>query len=369
MTIDSPRLARLLLAEDLFGCAMGGELSTDDILTREDADENDEDEPEPIDLLIEQAQKKTVSAINQWVKIIGGWLQQQSSLEAARDTLRDEIVPLFEQLPNRKFADALAEAMLLADLAGQVEALDDISRMDSLSDSLPRLDAPTPPWLKLPFKEAIDAFRKRLVIPLANYRAMDDSYHEWAFSIAGITRADILEDAKWLIGQAITEGNSFETFQKQWKRLIGRKGWNPGERRLYTIFDTNLRASHHQGRAKQILDPEVKSRRPLLLWRWRDSPNPRVDHQSLHNKAIPVDHPFWQKCSFPAGWGCRCTAFSVTEEYCKRKGIEILSNPPDPDLIAEEGFRRPFAGMDEAQRKEALSEMKKRVDPKLRDKI
>jgi len=335
----------------------------------EEPDRADAGEPDDLALLIEKAQKQARPAVAEWVKAIGSWMATHDSLEAAQAALKDDPGQVYDLLPGKKFEDSLYQAMLLSDLVGRVQVLDEGNRMDSLSDSLPRLDAPRPEWLKLSFKQAIEALRKRIVMPIADYRDMMEGYHSWAFSISQVSRADILEDAQWLIDQALSNGNSFETFQKQWERLIGRKGWNPGEQRLYTIFDTNLRGSNGTGRGKQMQDPEVASRRPYLLWRWRDSPNPRLNHQKMDNKAIALSSPFWQKCRFPCGFFCRCSGFSVTKDYCDRNNIEILNNPPDPETIAEKGFRYPLAGLDEQQRQEQIDEMKKRVDPKLKSRM
>lgn len=328
---------------------------------RTDAVETDESS-----FLAEKAQQQAKSAITQWVKSIATWLKSSESLEFVKQVLSDDPVQAYKLLDGKKFENSVYQATLLADLMGRSQVLEE-DRIDSLSDELPiRNDAPRPDWLNLSFREAIASFRKRIVIPADDYKTMQEGYHDWAFSVSQMARADFLEDAKWLIDQAITEGNSFETFQRQWARAIGRKGWNPGEHRLYTIFDTNIRSANGTGRGKQMQDPEVASRRPFILWRWRDSPNPRVNHQKLDGKAIPLSSPFWQKCRTPAGFGCRCLAASVTKDYCDRHNIEILNNPPDPETIAEPGFRYPLAGLDEQQRQEQIDEMRGRLDLKLR---
>jgi len=235
------------------------------------------------------------------------------------------------------------------------ESLMDTDKYDS-SEVL-REDAPRPEWLRLPFDEAIVYFRSKVSIPTKSFKKMEEGYHDWAFSITGITKGSLLDDARWLIDKAIADGTSFDTFKKQWNRLIGRKGWQPKgdkNRRLYIIYDTNVRSAYGAGRGQQMSDPDVADKRPYILWRHRDSPNPRVNHQQLDNKAIALSDPFWNKVNAPAGFSCRCGLFSVTKEYCDRNGVEILDNPPDPLTIAEPGFRRPLRGMTDANRKEVI---------------
>lgn len=63
---------------------------------------------------------------------------------------------------------------------------------------------------------------------------------------------------------------------------------------------------------------------------------------------------------------CRCTAFPVTEEYCKRNGFEILTNPPDPATIAGKGFLRTSNGKTRSQIvKSGLA----RLSPSLRSQV
>jgi len=58
---------------------------------------------------------------------------------------------------------------------------------------------------------------------------------------------------------------------------------------------------------------------------------------------------------------------SVTEDYCKRNGIEILYNPPDPDtLIDNPSFKR---GTDTKTRAQILEQGLKRLSPDLRTQV
>lgn len=333
---------------------------------RSDNLDAEDDEQDLADYLVERANPAFLAPINAWITASRNWLKQFSSVEAAQEALKKP-QGLYSKLKGENFADTLADLLILSDLAGQDEVLNEDLREDSLSDSLIRLDAPRPKWLNLSFKEAIAFFRKKLNIPIGQYNDLSDAYHQYAFSISGVTRADMLQDIRTIVDQAVADGTSYESLYKQWNRSIGRKyGWRPGERRVYLILDTNSRQAIATGRGQQMTDPDVIKRRPLGLWRWRDSPNPRLNHQQLNNKAIPLSHPFWRKC--PAGncgFGCRCGVYSISEDYAKRKGIEILKNPPDPEAIAEPGFRRPLAGASEQDRAQIIEDAKSRLSPDL----
>lgn len=338
----------------------GGFEETQTVVDSANMDAEDEDLASQ---LVDRAIQGVTPAIKKWSSITIKWLRTQESLENAKSALEANPGALYQLLPSKGFQSVLQNSLVLAQLAGQEEASQDIE-----ADS-PRFDARKPEWFRLPFVEAIEYFRQKINVPVDSYYEMEEGYHDWAFSIAHMTRADWLEAARFLIDQAITEGNSLEKFTRQWNRLVGRQGWTTEgdrDRRIYTIFDTNIRSAYGAGRAKQMLDPEVVSRRPLILWRWRDSPNPRLNHQALHNKAIPATSDFWKRCSFPAGWGCRCAGFSITEEYAQRNNIEILQTPPNPETIAEPGFRTPLAGLTESDRQQIIQSSLDRLPPDTR---
>lgn len=329
---------------------------------RSDADPED---PDTAELIVDRLQEGAGSVVKKWISTISSWIRQQKSLESAAEKLKKPNT-LYDRLYPEDFQKSLSESLILADLAGRVEVLeeDEGGRADSL-----REDAPRPEWLRLPFEEAIAYFRSKISIPAASYKKMVEGYHDFAFSITGLTKGALLDDARWLVDKAISDGTSFDVFVKQWDRLIGRQGWEPKgdkNRRLYLIYDTNVRSAYGAGRGRQMADPDVAAKRPYILWRHRDSPNPRVNHQQLDGKAIALSDPFWQKVGFQAGWGCRCSGYSVSKEYCDRNGIEILSKPPDPETIAELGFRRPLTGMTAGHKKEVISSTLANLSPEVR---
>lgn len=315
--------------------------SIEDAFYRLDADE----EKDVADALVEAAEKKLMPAVNQWIKQIKSYLE--ASPGAKGGGLADGTV--YQQLNDNRFASPIEQALLLAHLAGMDEATD-----DPVFDSLIRMDAPRPEWLRLPFKEAIAAFRKKLAIPTASYRKMAEGYHDWAFSISKMTKASLLKDAKWVIERGLEDGTGYDDLIKQWNKLIGRQGWRAGDSRIYTILDTNIRSAQTSGRAQQMYDPDLIDRRPYAIWRWRDSVQPRPNHRALHNTAIALKDPFWDKVRVPGGFGCKCSIMSASKDFCDRNGIKILDNPPSPETIADPGFRYPLKGLGDKDRQDVI---------------
>ena len=225
-----------------------------------------------------------------------------------------------------------------------------------------------PDWLKEGFEEAIAYQSNKIALPADTLKDLEAEYHDFAFVVSGLTRADLASDLLWLIERALSEGLSLEQFTQQFDRLIGRKGWQPeGDKqsRLYTILDTNTRRAHAAGRLKQMREPSVLDKRPYWMWQWRDSVQPRPNHKALNGKVFLASDPFWDVAFCPCGYGCRCTVFDLSERDMKRLG-KVVSTPPDPKTIADKGFRRAPGTALEKDRAEILREGLKRQSPAIR---
>lgn len=199
-----------------------------------------------------------------------------------------------------------------------------------------------PEWLKEGFEEAIAYQKGKVALPVETTSNLEAEYHDFAFVVSGLTRADLASDLLWLIERALADGLSLEDFIRQFDRLIGRKGWQPGgdkPRRLHTILDTNTRRAHAAGRLRQMREPAVLAARPYWMWQWRDSVVPRPNHKALHGKVFLASDPFWDVAFPSCGYGCRCSVFALSDRDLKRMG-KTVSTPPDPETIADKGFRR-----------------------------
>jgi SPP1 gp7 family putative phage head morphogenesis protein len=235
--------------------------------------------------------------------------------------------------------------------------------------------APTPEYLKLSPQEAIAYFRQKIPIPTEHWYDFDAEQHDFAYTVSSLTRADLLEAMQWLIDQAIAEGVSFDTFSKQFRRLVQRRGWTPdplpagpSDWRLRIIFETPIRRAYAAGRRKQMKDPAVMRMRPYWLWRHGDSPNARPLHQSLHNQVFRADDPFWDVAFPPCGYGCKCRAYSVGDRQIKERGLSV-GKPPDPYTIAQKGFQRAPGATPVEERQEVLERGLERLSPNLREQV
>lgn len=185
----------------------------------------------------------------------------------------------------------------------------------------------------------------QLGLPLEKLLIPSD-FKDFSNAIASITKAEFLETVKRLIDRAITEGKDIEQFKKELNQLILKNGWQPSkgsnkaqQKRLFEIVDTHVRQSHREARMKETSDPTLLKVMKWKVWVHGDSPNFRPHHKALHLKAIPSDHPFWDVATPSCAFGCRCRFFLATDSMLPQVGAIILKRIPDPNTIAEEGFR------------------------------
>lgn len=236
-----------------------------------------------------------------------------------------------------------------------------------------------PAYLCLPPQEAIAYFRQKISIPTEKWDQFEAEQHDFAYTVAGLTRADLLEALQWLIDGAIADGTSFDDFVSQFRRSIARRGWSPepltaskdelkASYRMRTLFETPIRRAYGVGRLKQMRDPEMLKRRPYWQWKHRDSIVPRPNHLALHNKVFRADNPFFDIAFPPAAFGCRCGVFSLSERQLKQMGLKV-EEPPDPNTIAEKGFRRAPGTTTQRDRKQVLQQGLDRLSPQLKAQV
>ncbi|MGN7715201.1 PBECR2 nuclease fold domain-containing protein [Agrobacterium radiobacter] len=197
---------------------------------------------------------------------------------------------------------------------------------------------------QLPFQEAIDFLSQKVNLPTRRSDDLRHGAHVRAFSVAGVTRDDMLSDFRVAIEKARSEGTSLAEFRKDFDKIVERYGWKyfshgktDEERsawRSKIIFTTNMRTSYMAGRWKQMTDPDVMRYRPYLEYIHSGSEHPRLLHLSWNGKVLRADDPAWRYMFPPNGFGCFCDVESRSERDLKRMG---KSGPdPSPDLNAYE---------------------------------
>ncbi len=196
----------------------------------------------------------------------------------------------------------------------------------------------------LPPEENIKALKAKKPKLSFNYDEVMHEAHLKAFTIAKVTKLDLLSDIQDSLLKAQSEGKSFEVWKKEIKPTLAKKGWlgkvevindktgesktiNVNNTRLKKIYNTNMRSANAQGRAKAqyALVGEIYLRYIAL----QDGLT-RPSHLKMQGITLHRDDPFWSTNYPPNGWNCRCVVRAYSKEECEREGFSISQTPPLP---------------------------------------
>ena len=184
-----------------------------------------------------------------------------------------------------------------------------------------------PTYRRLPFRKALDWLKAKLPIPTERWDTLVDGAQDWAFTIAGVTHGQLLQEALDLVTKAVDDGQLYRDFKQQFAETFIKRGFSPlNDWRMRLILLQNMRNAYGAGRYQQQHDPETVLRRPYLVYRHDDPITPRPHHVALDGFVARADDPIWNTLHPPNGFGCRCRTFSLNERQLRQEGMS-LSDP------------------------------------------
>lgn len=208
----------------------------------------------------------------------------------------------------------------------------------------------------LPMQEMINFFRDKINVPTERYDSISEEAHKKAFAIAGLTKADMLNQFRSAVDDSITKGESLEDFRKKFDSAAANWDYRGGrDWRSWIIYDTNLRRAYAEGLERRMQDPSLRRAMPYAIYLHGNSAIPRPEHLSYHNKILPIDDPWWQQHNPPIGFGCSCIkkyltrdelplTYKITESVKKNAAIvlslvaqstlaSVLTKIPDIEVV------------------------------------
>jgi hypothetical protein len=210
--------------------------------------------------------------------------------------------------------------------------------MSQIPDLKPVLTAVDP-------EEAIAFFRQKGFRIGFDYRDVWQQEHQAAFTVAKAMHIDILKDIREFVDQAIADGTTLATFQKELMPRLQARGWwgkqemaDPltGEAklvqlgspsRLELIYDTNLATAYSEGQWERI--QRNKELFPFLEYIRSASVNPRHTHLAYAGLVLPVNDPFWASHLPIKEYKCKCTVVQHTQRMLDREGLKVGTAPPE----------------------------------------
>lgn len=224
--------------------------------------------------------------------------------------------------------------------------------------------------MTLPPEKAIAYFESKGLAPTLSWKDLQDEAHAVKFTVAGITKLDVLNDIHRGLRDAQANGTTLRQFQDDLEPLLQRKGWLgrglvadedgvlEGKKlmpyRLETIFRTNIQSSYAAGRYQQQM--RTVAERPYWEYNAVMDSHTRPVHASFNGRVFAADDPIWQTIYPPNGYRCRCWVRALTRAQLEKHpvGLErsagrmVTVQQPygtDGEMRAVKGFRDPKSGL------------------------
>jgi SPP1 gp7 family putative phage head morphogenesis protein len=240
--------------------------------------------------------------------------------------------------------DVLAKWMAKVFLDSKLGALEEMARAGMQVEIVKRFAEVSEDWNPLPPQEAIDFFNRKVtakivtragvkkVIELAT--AADLTFlKNRAFTVAGIVRDDILNDAKQIILNGIkrvdepgTVSDLKDMFNKYLEQGVAVDGDLLKPHRLNTIVRTNVTEALNEGRASIMQDPDVEDFVPFFTYSAIMDERTTDYCQCMDGRIFRIER--MNELKPPAHFNCRSfvvpiTQFEVDRSMKTGNGIEV----------------------------------------------
>jgi uncharacterized protein with gpF-like domain len=187
-------------------------------------------------------------------------------------------------------------------------------------------------------KDTVRAWEMRAPLkPTVRWTEMVHEQHAVAFTVAKVAKLDLLRQIQTSLDSVIRTGGTLEEWKKGLIPTLKSAGWwgavankeltgtdEPivvNERRLRTIYDTNVRMSLSSGHWARI--QAQKDVLPYLRYLPSTSEHKRPLHISWYGTLLPVDDPWWRTHFPPNGWMCKCHFEQVSARRMAKKGWSV----------------------------------------------
>ena len=210
-----------------------------------------------------------------------------------------------------------------------------------------------PPPDPAKFNEAVDAFRELVPVPFDEFEALTAAEQAWAFRVAHVNQASVIQSVFDAIDSAILEGTTFREF----KQVVGPKltqEWGaPNAPHVETVFRTNTMRAYNEGRDAIMDKPAVRKARPYLRFDAVGDDRTSDICSDLDGTVKPADDAFWKTRRPPLHHNCRSILVPLSDEEARAEGISDGDGDLPPPA---EGF---------GQRRETFDVDPERFDPKI----
>ena len=248
-------------------------------------------------------------------------VRKAGSIEALDATLKGwhPNTDSWEQLGDSIFIPAV-----MSDLAGQLMVRGSEAHTIQLDDK------DKPPFLDLPWDEAIAEFKARGILKPTELSTLLKDYGQRADKARQLMLAQVQGFVRTELEKSLTEGGTFKQFAQRIDEggaTFGISADDPAY--LNMVFRTNVQSAYGAGRYRAMTDPDVMDERPYSELRTAGDGRVREEHEAGEGTVTLIGSPAFRLCSCPLGFSCRCCQVTLTrDELAGRHVIEDVADLP-----------------------------------------
>lgn len=212
------------------------------------------------------------------------------------------------------------EARLRAQMLGHLSAAEEAEGR-SVNENLS--------FAKIPFTEALDAFKARQLVTQDEFREMDEQARRGAFYMAGLQQRQALEAVHAELAKVMAEGGGRREWRQRADALFDDLGLSrETPRQLDLVYTNACQGAWNDGRYAQMSSERMLRRRPYWQYRTAGDNAVRLAHQAMHKRVFPADSEVWRIWWPQNGHGCRCKTRSLSWRDVQRLGLTVETEMP-----------------------------------------
>lgn len=266
-------------------------------------------------------------------QLVSDWLDSLQSDQLSAISFQQKIVAddlnLNSDDPPSPILDlqsSILNLLLISDLLGRAQIL---AKRDAVEFTEVEID-----WELKP-EEALKFLRAKVPMTRKEFDQLEDIYRFRAWTVAGITSLDVLNDIKQLLVKNLDDGGTLRDFRLNLTDHLKKVGIEPTSKwHIENVYRTNSQAAYSAGRMAQIR--ELSDEFPMIEYVAVMDDRTSKICGGLDGMIKPTNDPFWSRYTPPNHFQCRSTVrpLHITEI----EDNDIKPTRGKPPVEPQEGF-------------------------------
>lgn len=174
----------------------------------------------------------------------------------------------------------------------------------------------------VPFAEASKALAAKLPLTADEVAAIGDWSKSLGFTVATVTKANVIQGILDATQAAVDEGLTFADFSDSLRDVMSTQGWTGTTPwHMETVFRTNTQSAYGRGR----WDQQLVQRDDFPFLQYITGSRPRPTHAALNLLVFAIGDPFVRTHYPPWEMNCNCAMESLSREEAEAIGTQPVN--------------------------------------------